>query len=118
MAALELETNTVKQLKGSTIPKGFYSVEFSIDKPRPLYQFKIWRSDSNPLFMLVKKSSNLLPKLKTGSILNMTYYSTDTSHPKKSMDTRIGFITNKQNGRFQGHCTIDLVPVCQTNLAN
>ena len=67
------------------------------------------------MFMVVKENSNILSKLKTGSVLNMTYYSTNT---RKSMETRIGPIIGKQKGRFDGHYTIGLVPVFSTNMSN
>lgn len=115
MTVLEPNTNAVVNVNESRLPKGCYCVEFSVDKPRPLYQFKIWKTEVNPMFMVVKEDSIVLPKLKTGTVLNMTYYSNDTKTPKRNAETRIGSITNEQNGRFQGHCRIDLVPVCRAS---
>lgn len=116
MTAIEMNTSTVKKFKKSMDPVGFYSVEFTVDDPHPLYQFKIWRSESNPMFVVVKKNSAVLPKLKAGSVLNMTYYSSDTQCPTKQIETRIGHISNGSEGRFEGHCTIDLVPVNHATL--
>ena len=118
MTAVEVNTKTMNQLNASMESSAFYSVEFTIDKPHPLYQFKIWRSESSPMFVVVKENSAVLPKLKAGTILNMTYYSSDAQCPKKQMETRIGHITNKREGRFEGHCTIDLVPVNHATLQN
>ena len=84
MTAFGMNTSTVRKFKKSMEPGGFYSVEFAVDKPHPLYQFKIWRSESNPMFVVVKQTSAVLPKLKAGNILNMTYYSRDTQCPKKA----------------------------------
>jgi hypothetical protein len=114
MEALSQKTAIGKGIKTDAL-KGYYSVEFSLDKPRPLYHFKIWKSESNPMFMVVQKNSNILSKLKTGSVLNMTYYSTNT---RKSMETRIGPIIDKEKGRFHGHYTVDLVPVLSTSVSN
>jgi hypothetical protein len=111
MTATELSTKTVRKFKTSMEPGTFYSVEFAIDEPHPLYQFKLWRSESGPMFVVVKENSAVLPKLKAGSILNMTYYCTDAQCPKKQIETRIEHITSAREGRFQGHCTVDLVPV-------
>lgn len=97
-------------------PGVFYSVEFAVDEPHPLYQFKIWRSETSAMFVVVKKNSAVLPKLKAGSVFNMTYYSSDAKCPKKQIETRIGHIDSKREGRFEGHCTIDLVPVNNKNL--
>ena len=59
-----------------------------------------------------------LPKLKSGSVLNMTYYSSDAQCPKKQIETRIGHISSAREGRFEGHCTIDLLPVNHASLHN
>lgn len=118
MTAVEMKTKTINKFNASMESGAFYSVEFAIDEAHPLYQFKIWSSESSPMFVVVKENSAVLPKLKAGSILNMTYYSSDAQCPKKQIETRIGHITSKQEGRFEGHCTIDLVPVKHTTLHN
>ncbi len=118
MTAVALNTSTLRKGKKLMEPGGFYSVEFAVDEPRPLYQFKIWRSECNLMFVVVKENSAVLPKLKAGTILNMTYYSCDTQCPKKQIETRIGHICSEREGRFEGHCTIDLVPVTDTTLEN
>jgi hypothetical protein len=113
MTAIEMDTSTVSNFRQSLKARGFYSVEFALDEPHPIYQFKIWRSESSAMFVVVKQNSAVLPKLKAGSVLNMTYYSSDAQCPKKQIETRIGHICSERQGRFQGHCTIDLVPVNQ-----
>ena len=118
MAAIEMSTRTVSKFNNSFKPTGFYSVEFAVDEPHPIYQFKIWRSESSPMFVVVKENSAVLPKLKAGSVLNMTYYSSDAQCPKKQIETRIGHISSERKGRFQGHCTIDLVPINQATFKN
>ena len=118
MAAIEVSTSTVSKFNNSFKPTGFYSVEFAVDEPHPIYQFKIWRSESSPMFVVVKENSAVLPKLKAGNVLNMTYYSSDAQCPKKQIETRIGHISSERKGRFQGHCTIDLVPINQATFKN
>lgn len=118
MAAIEMSTRTVSKFNNSFKPTGFYSVEFAVDEPHPIYQFKIWRSESSPMFVVVKENSAVLPKLKAGSVLNMTYYSSDAQCPKKQIETRIGHISSERKGRFQGHCTIDLVPINHATFKN
>ncbi len=118
MTTMEMSTRTVAEIKQSMEARGFYSVEFAVDEPHPLYQFKIWRNESSPMFVVVKENSAVLPKLKAGTVLNMTYYSSDAQCPKKQMETRIGDINSAQDGRFQGHCTIDLLPVNNATLQN
>ena len=118
MTAIEMHTSTVRKFKKSMEPGGFYSVEFAVDEPHPLYQFKIWRSESSPMFVVIKENSAVLPKLKAGNVLNMTYYSSNAQCPKKQIETRIGHIVIKREGRFEGHCTIDLLPVNNATLLN
>jgi len=115
MTVTQMNTSTVNTLAASMESEAFYSVEFAIDDPHPLYQFKLWRSESSPMFVVVKENSAVLPKLKAGSVVNMTYYSSDAQCPKCQIETRIGPITNEREGRFEGHCTIDLVPVNGSN---
>ena len=116
MTAIEMNSSTVRKVNQSMDHGGFYSVEFAVDEPHPLYQFKIWHSDSSSMFVVVKENSAVLPKLKAGSVLSMTYYSSDADCPKKQIETRIGDINSAREGRFQGHCTIDLLPVGHTAL--
>lgn len=118
MTAIRMNARTVRQFNTSMEPGQFYSVEFAIDEPHPIYQFKIWRSESSPMFVVVKENSAVLPKLKAGSVLNMTYYSSDTHCPKRQIETRIGHITNQREGRFEGHCTVSLVPVNNAMIGN
>ncbi len=93
------------------ITEQFYSVEFAVDKPHPLYQFKIWNAESESMFLVVKENSAVLSKLKVGSVYNMKYYSTDTHCPTKNIDTRIKDISSNEYGRFEGHHKIELFPV-------
>lgn len=111
MTATEMDTKSSDTFKQAMDSRGFYCVEFAIDEPHPIYQFKIWRSDASPMFVVVKENSAVLPKLKAGIVLNMTYYSSDAQCPKKQIETRIAHINNEREGRFEGHCTIDLVLV-------
>ncbi len=118
MTAIEMKTGTIRKLTMPIEPRAFYSVEFALDEPHPIYQFKIWRSESSAMFVVVKENSAVLPKLKAGSVLNMTYYSSNAQCPKKQIETRIGHITSEREGRFEGHCTIDLLPVNNATLQN
>lgn len=118
MNTTEMDTGTIEKLNRELESAGFYSVEFAVEEPHPLYQFKLWRSESGPMFVVVKENSAVLPKLKAGRVLNMTYYSSDARRPKTQIETRIGPITSDNRGRFEGHCTIDLLPVTQPHLAN
>ncbi len=118
MTALNTSTHKESAVKPPIENGSFYSVEFMIDEPYQLYQFKIWQSETSAMFVLVKENSDVLPKLRAGSVLNMTYYSSDAHCPKKQIQTRIGHITSQREGRFEGHCTVSLVPVTNASLQN
>jgi hypothetical protein len=118
MDITEMDTGTIDTIIRRKETTGFYSVEFAVEEPHPLYQFKLWRSDTSPMFVVVKENSAVLPKLQPGSVLSMTYYSSDTRCPRTQMETRIGPINSANQGRFEGHCTIDLLPVTQAHSVN
>lgn len=86
----------------------YYSVEFTMNAQHPVYQFKLWHSDHNILFLLVKENSKLLPQIKVGHILPMKYYKDDSHHPTEVRKTQIREIVNETHGRFKGHYRIEL----------
>ncbi|MGD9211168.1 MAG: hypothetical protein PVI90_10350 [Desulfobacteraceae bacterium] len=92
----------------TTQKKQYYSVEFTLDEIVPLYQFKLRKNQTMNLFVLVKEDSKILNGLKVGRVLNMKYYSADTSYPPEYRTTLINNIINDKNGRFSGHCMVGL----------
>ena len=79
----------------------YYSVEFSIRDCPFTYQFKIWDISLKGICVLVKEDSDLLNYLKVGDILNLKYYTTDTSKPIEFLKTEIRHITKDETGRFK-----------------
>ena len=65
----------------------YYSVEFSFEGLDVIYQFKIWKTVSTVMSVLVKEDSGILPWLKVGDKLNMKYYSTDVVDPFENLNT-------------------------------
>jgi hypothetical protein len=92
-------------------PANCHSVEFVLDSPHPIYQFKLWRSECNCVFLLVKDSSEILPQLKIGSILPMKYLSCESLGPMEVRKTEIKNIINERKGRFEGHHRVELAIV-------
>ena len=92
-------------------PAHSHSVEFVLDAPHPIYQYKLWRSECNRLFFLVKDSSQVLPQLKIGSILPMKYLSGESLGPAEICKTEIKNIFNERKGRFEGHHRVELAIV-------
>ena len=92
----------------SNIDNQYHSVEFSINSLSPLYQFKIWNSNSDPMFVLVKDHSNILRYLEEGKKFKLKYYGSDSSYPTEYHDTQIEHIQQCDNGKFKGHYTVSL----------
>jgi hypothetical protein len=86
----------------------YYSVEFKTTGLYLVHQFKIWDMSSKGMCILVKKDSDLLNTLKVGKVLNMKYYSTDSSEPPENLKTEIRHITKHDEGRFQGHYSVGI----------
>ena len=80
----------------------YYSVEFSLSGCSFVYQFKIWNISTKGICVLVKEDSDLLNHLKVGDILNLKYYTTDSSKPIEFLKTEIKHITRDEQGRFKG----------------
>ena len=80
----------------------YYSVEFSLSGCSFVYQFKIWNISSKGICVLVKDNSDLLNHVKVGDILNLKYYTTDSSKPIEFLNTEIKHITKDEQGRFKG----------------
>lgn len=104
--------NQLAKHQGRMLPPAHcHSVEFVLDAPHPIYQFKLWRSDCNCMFLLVKNSSQVLPQLRIGSILPMKYLSCEPREPMEVRETEIKNIINERKGRFEGHYRVELAIV-------
>ena len=79
----------------------YYSVEFSLRGCSFVYQFKIWNVSAKGICVLVKEDSDLLNYLKVGDILNLKYYTTDSSQPGELLETEIKHITKDDQRRFK-----------------
>jgi len=84
----------------------YYSVEIPIYELDLIYQFKIWRTESISMFILVKENSTLIPMMTVGDRLRMKYYSNDLACPHRRLDTEIQSITKQSLGRLRGHYLI------------
>jgi hypothetical protein len=100
--------NMAEHNKATSLIPNFYSVEFAMDSPHPVYQFKLWHSDRDALFLLIKDNSELLSQLKVGTVMPMKYYSDDLHQRTQVRKTQIRQIVSETQGRFQGHYRIEL----------
>ena len=71
---------------------GYASAEFRLESPGILFQFKLRKSKTAPLFALVRKDSQALARLKTGTTVPMTFYHRDKTIPPVTLETRIRYI--------------------------
>jgi len=91
-----------RRSKPRSIIDRYYSVEFSVSGSTYSYQFKIWDISPKGICVLVKEDSGLLNHLKVGDILDLKYYTTDSSRPVEYLKTEIRHITKDEKGRFKG----------------
>ena len=88
--------------------KDYYSAEFKLNEPQILYQFKIRKSHTEPMFAVVKEGSKALDNIKEGDVKFFGYYSLDNTVPSQSVDTRIKYITKDSTSGFKDHYVIGL----------
>ncbi len=98
-----MENNFIeRRSKPRSIIDQYHSVEFSISESTFAYQFKIWDISPKGICVLVMEDSGLLNRLKVGDILNLKYYTTDSSRSIEYLETEIRDIAKDENGRFKG----------------
>lgn len=86
----------------------YYSAEFQLNNSKLIYQFKIRKSSTEPMFAVVKEGSRALENIKEGDIIPMRYFSLDKSVPSRSRDTRIKYICKDSSVGFRDHYVIGL----------
>lgn len=92
----------------------YHSVEINVEGMKMPYQFRLWYEDISQMFFIVKENSGLLKKLKIGSTIPIKYYCNDPQKPIEQHATRIVDIVTDDNGRFKGHCMIQIAIVGET----
>ncbi len=96
----------------------YCSVEFSISRLEPAYQFRIREMSSSGMGILVKEDSALLKPLSVGDILNLKYNPVDPLDPPEYLKTEIKHITKDEHGRFRGHYFVGLSILGKQNQQN
>lgn len=92
-----------------TVPDQFDSVEFSISKQDPIFQFRV--RDVSPLGIgiLIKSGSKALDYLKVGQVIDMKYNPEDSHGSPDQMKTEIRHITFLEEGRYRGQFLVGLL---------
>ncbi|MFH2057408.1 MAG: hypothetical protein ABIJ59_00715 [Pseudomonadota bacterium] len=86
----------------------YYSAEFQLNQTKIMYQFKLRKSQTESMYVVVKEGSMALENIKEGDILDMRYYSTDKSRPAELKQTRIKYISKDSSVGFKDHYVIAL----------
>ena len=81
----------------------YHYVEFQVNVPGPIYQFKLWDISDHGLCILIKDTSDILEKLNIGDVLNMDFHEKIPNGSARKLTTRIAHITKKETGKFKGH---------------
>ena len=88
--------------------KNYYNVQLAIDGLNLTYRSKIWDRTTTSISFLIKKHLDILPRLKVGGTLYMTYYPTDSSYPRVCLETIIRHITKCDQRGIYVHYLVGL----------
>lgn len=86
----------------------YHSAEFKLRHQKILYQFKIRKSNSEPMFAVVQEGSKALENIKEGDIVNMRYFHLDKTRPADNIETKIKYITKDSSLGFKNHYVVGL----------
>jgi hypothetical protein len=90
-------------------PDRYYSVQFSVKDLAYIYQFKIRDASAQGLCILVDENSEVLKHLKSGDVIDMKYYLSESMGTTETFKTEIRHVTKDADNRFKGHCQIGLL---------
>jgi hypothetical protein len=91
-----------------TRERAYSSAAFKMGNPGIFYQFKLWKTPSEPMFGLVKKGSRALASINAGDIITMTYYFQDKTMPTERRVTRVKSISDGNDLGYKDHFVIAL----------
>lgn len=97
-----------KRSEPRKIVDDYYSVEFSISRQLPVYQFRVRDMSPWGLGILVKDDSPVLNRLAAGDVVEMKYNPADRKGFAELLRTEIRHITRLDQGRFKGHYLVGL----------
>ena len=91
-----------------TIPDRYRSVEFSLRKKDPVFQFRVRDISPSGMGILVNEGSMALKYLKVGQVLLMKYNPENPDDSPEQLETEIRHITLVADGRYRGHYLVGL----------
>ncbi len=86
----------------------FFNMELSIGPFKVEGKFRIWDKTRTSLSFLVDKHLGILPRLRAGDILHMTYYPVDSFYPRVYLESEIRHVTKYDHGLLKGHYLVGL----------
>jgi hypothetical protein len=87
----------------------YSSVEFSISKRDPVFQFRVRDISPSGIGILIKSGSKVLDYLKVWQVLDMKYNPEDSNSSAEEMKTEIRHITYLEDGRYRGQYLVGLL---------
>ncbi len=98
-----------------TILDQYRSVEFSLSKQDPIFQFRVRDVSPSGMGILVNEGSMALKYLKVGRMFDMKYNPENPKESPEQMETEIRHITRINNGRYRGHYLVGLAVKTRAN---
>ena len=86
----------------------YHSAEFRIDTSGYLFQTRIRNVSPRGMCLLLRQDSRVIDKIEAGKVLEVKYYSTDSSRPPETRQTRIVHVTRETQGKFKDHVLVGL----------
>ena len=86
-----------------------YSVEIALGRSIPIYHLKVKDISGDGLCILVKEDSSILNLLEIGQVLEMKYWSKNSSEPLGYLKAQIKYISKQDKDPFKRHHLIGLL---------
>ena len=86
----------------------YRSVEFSLSKKDPIFQFRVRDTSPSGMGILITEGSMALKYLKVGQVLLMKYNPENPHDSPEQIKTEIRHITRVADGRYKGHYLVGL----------
>jgi len=109
MKKVEKKTADSRSEPRAVVLDQYSSVEFSISKHDPVFQFRVRDISPSGMGILIKSGSKVLEYLKVGQVLDMKYNPEDSNSSSDEMKTEIRHITYLEDGRYRGQYLVGLL---------
>lgn len=97
-----------RRMPPRTLVDQYYSVQITVDKETPVYQFKLRDISEGGLCIVVRRDSDILSRLEVGQIHHMRYAPSGVRGGLKDILTKIRHITLCREGPYKNHYLVGL----------